>query len=200
MAAVTITPDALKQAERLPAEVRARVRRLALRLAHWPEVSGAKPLSGNLAGRYRMRTGDYRVQFYVQGDNVIVEKIGHRDGFYEGWIMATNYQTLTLAGQRFVIIPEIEFHRMARNAGELSLPPRDAKGNYPAAEALQVSIARSILRSRRAAGLTQADLAKTAGIRPETLNRIENGKHAPSVATVEKIERALAKTARTRRR
>jgi mRNA-degrading endonuclease RelE of RelBE toxin-antitoxin system len=52
-------------------------------LGGWPEVSGAKPLSGKLAGRYRVRTGDYRVQFYVAGASVIVEKIGHRDRFYE---------------------------------------------------------------------------------------------------------------------
>jgi len=30
-----------------------------------------------------MRTGDYRVQFDVEGETVIVEKIGHRDGFYD---------------------------------------------------------------------------------------------------------------------
>jgi len=70
---------------------------------------------------------------------------------------------------------------------------RDARGNFPAAEALQVSIARSIVRGRREAGLTQVELARRAGIRTETLNRIEKGKHAPSVGTVEKIERALAK-------
>jgi mRNA-degrading endonuclease RelE of RelBE toxin-antitoxin system len=45
-------------------------------------VSGVKPLTGNLAGRFRMRTGDYRVQFYIEGERVIVEKVGHRDGFY----------------------------------------------------------------------------------------------------------------------
>jgi mRNA-degrading endonuclease RelE of RelBE toxin-antitoxin system len=38
---------------------------------------------GRLAGHYRIRTGDYRVQFYVEGETVIVEKIAHRDGFYE---------------------------------------------------------------------------------------------------------------------
>jgi DNA-binding XRE family transcriptional regulator len=69
----------------------------------------------------------------------------------------------------------------------------DARGNYPAAEALQVSIARSIVRGRRKAGLTQVELARLAGIRTETLNRIEKGKHAPSVATIEKIERVFAK-------
>jgi mRNA-degrading endonuclease RelE of RelBE toxin-antitoxin system len=83
MAAVTITPEALRQAEQLPAVIRGRLRRLVLRLAHWPDVSGVKPLSGKLVGRYRIRTGDYRMQFHVQGDDVIVEKIGHRDRFYE---------------------------------------------------------------------------------------------------------------------
>ena len=107
--------------------------------------------------------------------------------------MATNFQTVTLAGQRFVIVPEADFCRMAGDAEKLPLPRRDARGNYPAAEALQVSIARSIVRGRCEAGLTQVELARRAGIRTETLNRIEKGKHAPSVATVEKIERALAK-------
>jgi DNA-binding XRE family transcriptional regulator len=107
--------------------------------------------------------------------------------------MATNFQTVTLAGQRFVIVPEADFRRMAADTGPLPLPRRDARGNYPAAEALQVSIARSIVRGRREAGLTQVELARRAGIRTETLNRIEKGKHAPSVATVEKIEQALAK-------
>ena len=107
--------------------------------------------------------------------------------------MATNFQTVTLAGQRFVIVPEAAFRQMAGDTKELPLPPRDAQGNYPAAEALQVSIARSIVRGRRKAGLTQVELARRAGIRTETLNRIEKGKHAPSVSTIEKIERALAK-------
>ena len=40
-------------------------------------------LRGPLAGRYRVRTGDYRVQFHLQGERVIIERIGHRGGFYE---------------------------------------------------------------------------------------------------------------------
>jgi mRNA-degrading endonuclease RelE of RelBE toxin-antitoxin system len=47
-----------------------------------PDVSGAKALRGKLAGHYRIRTGDYRVQFTVAGDVVTIEKVGHRDGFY----------------------------------------------------------------------------------------------------------------------
>ena len=83
MATVVITAEALKEAERLPVPIRGRVRRVVLRLARWPEVSGAKPLSGRLAGHYRVRTGDYRLQFHLRGEAVVVEKIGHRRDFYE---------------------------------------------------------------------------------------------------------------------
>jgi mRNA-degrading endonuclease RelE of RelBE toxin-antitoxin system len=80
---VTLTPSAAEELEELDNPIHARVIKLLVRLENWPSVSGAKKLSGDLAGRYRIRTGDYRVQFYVDGKNVIVEKIGHRDGFYE---------------------------------------------------------------------------------------------------------------------
>ncbi len=77
------------------------------RLASWPQVSGVKRLTGNLAGKCRLRTGDYRLQFEVRvktttvkktkvvaGKKVVeekevrefivmIEKAGHRDGFYE---------------------------------------------------------------------------------------------------------------------
>lgn len=82
MARVTLTPQAAEQLEALNNPIHARVLRLLKRLEQWPNVSGAKALTGELAGHYRMRTGDYRVQFHVVADNVIAEKIGHRDGFY----------------------------------------------------------------------------------------------------------------------
>ena len=102
-------------------------------------------------------------------------------------------QAVTLAKQRFVILPEREYLRLCAAAAEDGppMPTPDREGNYPAAEALQVSIARSILRQRRAARLSQAELARRAGIAHETLNRIERGKHAPGVATLDKIDRAL---------
>ncbi len=87
MATYRFTPQALQQFEALPRAIRPRVARLIDRLQRWPEVSGVKPLSAALAGHYRMRTGDYRIQFTVRkaGDDwlVVVEKIGHRDGFYD---------------------------------------------------------------------------------------------------------------------
>jgi len=84
MAQVVLTPEAAEQLDALGNPIHGRVLKLLVRLEHWPEVSGAKPLSGELAGRFRLRTGDYRVQFFVAADSLTVEKIGHRDGFYEG--------------------------------------------------------------------------------------------------------------------
>lgn len=96
MAVVMVLPEALAQLDELPDKIVARITRVLERLENWPEVSGAKPLRGDLAGRYRVRTGDYRIQFYVERgtpgeggkpaepDTVVVEKVGHRDGFYGG--------------------------------------------------------------------------------------------------------------------
>jgi len=83
MAIVILTAEALEQAGRLPKAIHARVLALVERLKKWPDVSGAKPLRGGGAGWYRLRTGDYRLRFRLQGENVIVDKIGHRKEFYE---------------------------------------------------------------------------------------------------------------------
>jgi mRNA-degrading endonuclease RelE of RelBE toxin-antitoxin system len=83
MVKVVTTPEALKQLESLPPEIVARMVKLYERLEKWPQVSGAKPLTASRAGHWRLRTGDYRLQFRVEGVRVIVEKVGHRDRFYE---------------------------------------------------------------------------------------------------------------------
>ena len=80
---VRITGPAAQGYDRLPLPVKLRVLRCFERLAAWPGVSGVRSLSGPLAGHYRLRTGDYRVQFRVQNEAVVVERIGHRDGFYD---------------------------------------------------------------------------------------------------------------------
>jgi mRNA interferase RelE/StbE len=84
MATVVLTPAAAEQLERLPKTIHVRVLALLERLQHWPEVSGVKRLKGDLAGWYRLRTGDYRLRFRVQGERVTVAQIGHRREFYEG--------------------------------------------------------------------------------------------------------------------
>jgi mRNA-degrading endonuclease RelE of RelBE toxin-antitoxin system len=68
MADVLLTPQAQKQFDALPMVIKERMRILFRRLANWPNVSGAKTLSGNLAGWYRMRTGDYRLRFRLESE------------------------------------------------------------------------------------------------------------------------------------
>ena len=81
---VVLRPEAARQLDELTKSMRARIHAVLARLQQWPEVSGAKPLTGNLAGHFRVRTGDYRIQFSVTPDKLIIERVGYRDGFYEG--------------------------------------------------------------------------------------------------------------------
>jgi mRNA-degrading endonuclease RelE of RelBE toxin-antitoxin system len=80
---VRITDSAARDFDGLPLVIKVRVLRCFERLASWPAVSGVKPLAGSLAGHFRLRTGDYRVQFRVEREAVVVERVGHRDGFYD---------------------------------------------------------------------------------------------------------------------
>jgi mRNA-degrading endonuclease RelE of RelBE toxin-antitoxin system len=83
MAIVLMTLEAERQVRRLPKSVQTRIQKLVVRLADWPAASGAKPLSGNLAGWFRLPTGDYRLRFHIVGDTVTIDKVGHRKDFYE---------------------------------------------------------------------------------------------------------------------
>lgn len=76
----------------------------------------------------------------------------------------------------------------------------DRERNVSALDFIRVSIAQDILRERKALGLTQERLADLAGVRQETLSRMESGKHSPAVRTVEKIDRALKRAAAEWRR
>jgi ribosome-binding protein aMBF1 (putative translation factor) len=96
-------------------------------------------------------------------------------------------------GKRMVLLAQADFEELLRKADlwEPALPAPNERDNYPALQAMAVSIARGILRDHRRLGLSQAELARRARIRPETLNRIEQGKHDPSIRTLEKIDRVL---------
>lgn len=83
VAQVSISPQAARELDGLPLTIKGRILAVFERLGRWPEVSGAKPMRGELAGLFRIRTGDYRVLFRVEGRRVIVERVGHRDRFYE---------------------------------------------------------------------------------------------------------------------
>jgi transcriptional regulator with XRE-family HTH domain len=111
-------------------------------------------------------------------------------------------RTVKRNGKRYVMIDEADFPKPAKKMDADDLPPlpaADADGNMPAIEYMRASIARQLVTERRAAGLTQAELARRAGIRPETLNRLEKAKHSADEATMKRIERALRTVAKSQK-
>lgn len=78
-----LTPEAQADFNALPVTIRARVLKLLERLADWPNVSGHKALTGDWAGHYRIRTGDWRVIFRVVTPKILVVSIKHRSEVYD---------------------------------------------------------------------------------------------------------------------
>jgi DNA-binding XRE family transcriptional regulator len=113
-------------------------------------------------------------------------------------------QTIDLAGKSYVLVPMNEFVELQQRAtgetGLPDLPAPDRDGNVPAVAYARASLARKLILSRRAAGLTQVELAKRSGVRVETVSRLELGKQSAAPATVERIERALRRAASSRKK
>lgn len=103
-------------------------------------------------------------------------------------------QMVEFHGERFVIMPEAVFNHLSGQ------PPRSKAGLQPAVAALRSVMANDIVRDRERLGWSQAELARRAGIRVETLNRIETGKRSPSLSTIEKIDAALQAAKKSGRR
>jgi mRNA-degrading endonuclease RelE of RelBE toxin-antitoxin system len=80
---VKTTPEADADIAELPMIILARLEAIIDRLERWPEVSGAKPLRGDWASCYRIRTGDWRVLFRIAKGTVIIVRVMHRSKVYE---------------------------------------------------------------------------------------------------------------------
>lgn len=103
-------------------------------------------------------------------------------------------QTLKIDDKELVIIDKRAFDELMEKAGVMPpLPPADQKGRRPAVDTCTALIARKIVTHRIKAGLTQKELSRRAGIRLETVCRIEGGKQKPNRETILRIESALAK-------
>jgi DNA-binding XRE family transcriptional regulator len=109
-------------------------------------------------------------------------------------------QRIEVAGRRFVLVEEAEYERLCAKASETvplddadlpPLPKPDRHGRFPALTYARVSLARDVIRDRRAAGLTQQQLAELAGTRQETISRIESGNYTASPKLIERIDRVL---------
>jgi DNA-binding XRE family transcriptional regulator len=102
------------------------------------------------------------------------------------------FRQVELDGMRYVIIRASLFEKICHRAG-ISFPSAldEEKAISPGFELDRATLAEKLMRRRRASGLSQADLARRAGIRPETLNRIERGRTTPDFATIRKLVEAM---------
>lgn len=99
-----------------------------------------------------------------------------------------DYRSVELDGIRYVIVRESVFDRLCQRANVAAAPVAAAGQTPGAAMDLDgVSLADKLVRRRLAARLSQAELARRAGVRPETLNRIERGHTTPDFATIRKL-------------
>jgi DNA-binding XRE family transcriptional regulator len=99
---------------------------------------------------------------------------------------------VTRKGKRMVMLEEAEFDRLMSEADlfEPFVPGPDANGNY-SIETIRADLALRLVRHRRKAGLTQAELARRVGIKKEKLNRIEHAEIHPGERLVAKIDKIL---------
>ena len=100
-----------------------------------------------------------------------------------------DYRRIELDGVHYVILRKSVFEELCRRA-EVVLEATVEPGAE--ADALDgATLAEKLVRRRRASGLSQAELARRAGVRPETLNRIERGRTTPDYATIRKLVLAM---------
>jgi DNA-binding XRE family transcriptional regulator len=101
-------------------------------------------------------------------------------------------RSVELDGIRYVILRETVFELLCRKAGVSLESPSDGEvASSTEFDLDQPSLAEKLVRRRQACGLSQAELARQAGVRPETLNRIERGRVTPDFATIRKLVLAM---------
>lgn len=66
-----------RQMKKLPNETRKRIMKEVEKLRDWPDTPNTKALKGR-SKEYRLRVGDYRVRFRIEGQAVIVEEVSRR--------------------------------------------------------------------------------------------------------------------------
>ena len=78
------TRRAVKDIERLDSKIKAKIGKALFRYKDDP-LKYAKKLSDPRIGSYRFRIGNFRVICDIDGDEIVVLKVGHRSDIYRRW-------------------------------------------------------------------------------------------------------------------
>ena len=72
---------AIEQLSKLDSSISSRIAKKVNELKEDPFSKDIKRLKGEAA--FRLRVGDYRIIFEIQGDKLIILKVGHRKNIYD---------------------------------------------------------------------------------------------------------------------
>jgi mRNA interferase RelE/StbE len=75
------TRRAARDAEKLESSIRLRIGKSLLRLQEDP-LKYSEKITDSKLGSYRYRVGDYRVIFDLNGEDIVILRIGHRRAIY----------------------------------------------------------------------------------------------------------------------
>ena len=78
------TKRAVKDIRRLDPKVKERLQKTLEKFREAPFEESVQKLSNPEFGTYRLRIGDYRVIFDVDGNKLIILRLGHRKDIYRG--------------------------------------------------------------------------------------------------------------------
>jgi mRNA interferase RelE/StbE len=76
------TQRAIRDINKLETNFKERIGKTLLRYQANP-FKHAEPLSDSNLGSYRFRVGNYRIIFDVEGDKIIILRVGHRKEIYK---------------------------------------------------------------------------------------------------------------------
>ncbi len=76
------TQRSIRDIEKLDPKIKKRIGKVLLRYKEEPLLYAEK-LSDSKLGTYRFRIGDYRIIFDIEGNEIVVLRVGHRKEIYK---------------------------------------------------------------------------------------------------------------------
>ena len=107
-------------------------------------------------------------------------------------------EATNLKGEKLIVLTEEEYRTVLEDAGDGALVDQ-ARFDYPDAPSMPSELVLASLDGtlhplaawRKSVGLTQAELATAAGLRPATVSDIESRKIDPRLSTLKALAKAL---------